>query len=114
MHSWTVHLPPGPARAPVLIPEGFSLWACLFGPLWLFAKGAWLAGVVVLAVLVGVEFLPMPWGMAVALAIHLLLGWHGNDLRRWTLARRGWSFAHLVLGADADSALADGGQRLLR
>jgi hypothetical protein len=116
MRSWTVHLPPGAARAsvpatgrhpaPVLIPEGFSFWAFLFGPFWLMAHRAWLAGVAVLLGLVGVNLLPDPYGVALALAAHLLLGFQGRDLWRWTLTRRGWSLAHVVQGRDAEGALA--------
>jgi hypothetical protein len=116
MRSWTVHLPPGAGRgsvpatglgkAPVLIPEGFSFWAFIFGPFWLFWHRAWLAGFAVLLGLVGVNLLPDPYGIALALAAHLLLGFQGRDLRRWTLGRRGWSLAHVVQGHDAEGALA--------
>lgn len=115
MRSWTVHLPPGAAggsvpatatgRPPVLIPEGFSIWAFIFGPFWLFAHRAWLLGVLVLLGLILINFLPDPYGIASALAAHLLLGFQGQDLRRWTLRRRGWRLAHVVQGRDAEGAL---------
>jgi len=116
MRSWTVHLPPGTARAsvpvtvatsaPVLIREGFSFWAFLLGPLWLFANRCWLAGLGVLLALGLFAILPDPYGFALSLALELLLGFHGQDLRRWTLGRRGWVLAHVVLGFDAEGALA--------
>lgn len=116
MRSWTVHLSPGTARAsvpvigatapPVLIREGFSLWAFLFGPLWLFANRCWLAGLAVMLALVALAFVPAPYGFALSLTLELLLGFHGQDLRRWTLTRRGWTLAHVVLGQDAEGALA--------
>jgi hypothetical protein len=90
----------------MLIREGFSFWAFLFGPFWLFWHRACLAGLGVLAGLVAVNFLPDPYGIALALAAHLLLGFQGQDLRRWTLSRRGWSLAHVVLAESADGALA--------
>ena len=108
MRSWTVHLPPGPigdAKAPILIREGFSFWAFLFGPFWLFRHRAWIAGGVVLLVLIGVNLLANPWAAALALGFQLLLGFHGGDLRRWTLRRRGWTLAHIVQARDSDSAL---------
>jgi hypothetical protein len=40
------------------------------------------------------------------LALHLLLGFHAEDLRRAALARRGWRQAGLVAERDADLALA--------
>ncbi len=116
MQSWTVHLPPGTNRAsvpitgtkaaPVLIREGFSLWAFLLGPLWLLANRCWLAGIAVTLALGAFAFLPAPYGFALSLTLELLLGFHGQDLRRWTLARRGWTLAHVVLGQDAEGALA--------
>ena len=115
MQSWTVHLPPGAGRAsvpvtkigpaPVLIREGFSFWAFLFGPIWLLAHRCWLAGLAVLLALGLFALLPDPYGFACSLTLELLLGFHGQDLRRWTLARRGWRLAHIVLGQDAEGAL---------
>ena len=55
MRIYTAHLAPG--RAPLLVREGFSLGAFLFGPLWLFAHRAWVAGAIALAVLVGIGVL---------------------------------------------------------
>jgi hypothetical protein len=43
--------------------------------------------------------------MALGLAINLLMGFEGNDLRRWTLGRRGLRLVGLVSGrrvADAE------------
>jgi hypothetical protein len=93
-------------KPPLLIPEGFSVWACVFGPFWLFWHRAWLAGLGVLVALVAVNFLPDPYGIALAVAAHLLLGFQGQDLRRWALGRRGWNLAHVVQAHSADGALA--------
>lgn len=38
MRFWTSHVRPG--TPPVLLSEGFSLGALLFGPLWLIARRA--------------------------------------------------------------------------
>jgi hypothetical protein len=107
MRIYTVHLRPG--TAPRLVREGFSLWAFVFGPLWLFAHRAWIAGVIALAVLVGIAVLAgaMPGSSIppiLLLGYAALLGWNGRDLCRWSLARRGFDQTHVLAGADADTA----------
>ena len=64
------------------------------------------AGVAVLLGLILVNMLPDPYGIALALSAHLLLGFQAQDLRRWTLSRAGWSVAHVVQGESAEGALA--------
>jgi hypothetical protein len=109
MRIYTAHLRSG--RAPRLLREGFSLGAFVFGPLWLFAKGAGIAGVIALAVLVGLLVLAVAMvGSTVPLILLLgyaaLLGWNGRDLCRWSLARRGFVQSHVLAGPDADAAYA--------
>ena len=93
MRIYTAHLAPG--RAPLLVREGFSLGAFLFGPLWLFAHRAWVAGAIALAVLVGIGVLAVLTAGSTLPLITLLgyaamLGWNGRDLCRWSLARQGY------------------------
>ena len=109
MRIYTAHLAPG--RSPRLVREGFSLGAFLFGPLWLFAHRAWVAGVISLAVLIGVGALAGAMrGPATPLILLLgyaaLLGWNGRDLCRWSLARQGYDEAHVLAGRDSDAAYA--------
>jgi hypothetical protein len=109
MRIYTAHLAPG--RAPRLVREGFSLGAFLFGPLWLFAHRAWVAGVIALAVLVAIGVLAGPMsGSDVPLILLLgyaaLLGWNGRDLCRWSLARQGYEESHVLAGRDSDAAYA--------
>ncbi|PHK95095.1 hypothetical protein CR162_10125 [Pseudoroseomonas rhizosphaerae] len=117
MRAWTVHSPPisGQAAAPgrarraqglALVPEGFSLAAALLPPLWFLRHGLWLVLVLYLALSVLAALLlpealrPYAW-----LGAHWLIGLHAQDLRRWTLARRGLPVAAVVLGADEEAAL---------
>jgi hypothetical protein len=109
MRIYTAHLRPG--GPPRLIREGFSLGAFVFGPLWLFAKGAWIPGVIALAVLVAL--LALAGAMTgstipplLLLGYAALLGWNGRDLCRWSLARRGFEESHVLAGGDADAAYA--------
>ena len=109
MRIYTAHLAPG--RSPRLVREGFSLGAFLFGPLWLFAHRAWVAGVIALAVLVGIGVLAAAMaGSATPLILLLgyaaLLGWNGRDLCRWSLTRRGYDESHVLAGRDSDAAYA--------
>ena len=47
MRFWTAHIRAG--AAPVLVREGFSWGALLFGPLWLAVHRAWIPAVLALA-----------------------------------------------------------------
>lgn len=109
MRVYTAHL--HDSRMPRLVREGFSLGAFLFGPLWLFAHRAWIAGIIGLAILIGLMRLAawMP-GSSIPLVLLLghaaLMGWNGRDLCRWSLTRRGYTQRYVVAGRDADAAYA--------
>ncbi len=49
---------------------------------------------------------PQEWRAALGLALAVLLGLFGHDLRRWSLARRGFLLAHVVAARDQDEAMA--------
>ncbi len=105
MKVWTAHL--HPARPPVLIHEGWSWGAALFGPFWLLAHRAWVPGVIVLAVVIILNLLvPNSLRGLLVLGFFLLLGLLGRDLLRWSLARRGYALAHVVTAQDDDAAFA--------
>jgi hypothetical protein len=96
-----------PARAPVLVPERFSWAALIFGPLWLAAHRAWIAAAVLLLLDLLATRLPEPgWRPYVSLALAVLAGLLGNDLRRWSLARRGRPAVHVVAARNRDEAYA--------
>ena len=104
MRIYTVHLSLW-GRPPVLLREGFSWGALIFGPLWLAAHRAWIPAALALCLYVLIAALPLPgiqWILALALA--WALGLWGHDLARWSLARRGYSLAHVVAARDADAA----------
>jgi hypothetical protein len=109
MRIYTAHLAPG--RGPRLVREGFSLGAFLFGPLWLLAHRAWVAGMIALAMLIllGVLAGAMPGSNVPAILLlgyGALLGWNGHDLCRWSLARQGYEESHVLAGRDSDAAYA--------
>jgi Protein of unknown function (DUF2628) len=105
MRIYTAHTRAG--SPPVLVREGFSWGAFFFGPLWLLAHRAWIAGVLALCVWIGLGILvPHGAAAAVALALHWALGLFGRDLWRWSLARAGYLLVHVIAARDEDSALA--------
>ena len=105
MRFWTVHLRDG--AAPVLVREGFSWGALIFGWLWLLLHRAWIPATLLLAAGVAVVALTSDGVQAILLgAIAVLQGLFGNDLRRWSLERRGYRLAHVVAARDDESAFA--------
>lgn len=104
MRFWTAHIRTG--TAPVLVREGFSWGALLFGPLWLAVHRAWIAAVLTLAASVLIVVLaPGDAATALLTALILLLGLSGNDLRRWSLDHRGYLLAQVVVARDELEAL---------
>jgi hypothetical protein len=105
MRVWTVHT--REASRPVLVPERFTWGGLLLGPFWLFARGAWLAGVIALVLTLAIAFAKIGIaGSVLGFGVSWLIGLFGNDLRRWSLARRGYVFAQVVAEQDQDAAFA--------
>ncbi len=104
MRVFTVHT--RAATAPVLVPERFSWGAAIFGPLWLWAHRAWIAGILVVFAGFLIALAPQEWRAALAVALAALVGLFGQDLRRWALLRRGFLLAHVIAARDQDEALA--------
>jgi hypothetical protein len=101
---YTAHLRPD--RAPVLVREGFSLGAFLFGPLWLALHRAWIPAILFLAASVLIVTRTQPPAATVLLLGEMaLLGLSGRDLVRWSLGRRGYVLAHAVIAPSPDAAL---------
>ncbi len=105
MRFYTAHIRSG--AAPVLVREGFSWGALFFGPLWLAAHRVWIPAVVSLAAFVMI-FVLTDGRMAAALLIALvvLIGLSGHDLRRWSLDHRGYVLSQVVSARDELEALA--------
>jgi len=93
--------------APVLVREGFSWGALIFGALWLLTHRAWIPGVIALAAAVAIGVLTnAPARVVLEFGLAFLLGLTGRDLVRWSLGRRGYAAAHVVAGRNADAALS--------
>lgn len=115
MLVFTVHEPPAApadkldrAEQIVFVREGFSFYGLLLGPLWLLFNGFWLAALIaitasaVLIVLLIAMGAGTPWIVAVIAAAHLVVGFEGRNIERWTLSRRGWSMLGAVSGRDVE------------
>lgn len=105
MRIYTAHL--RAQRPPVLVKEGFAWGAFLFGWVWLLVHRAWIPGLLALAasVLIGV-LTEAGARVLLEIGLALLLGLTGRDLVRWSLARRGYTLAHVLAARDTNSALA--------
>jgi hypothetical protein len=115
MLTFTVHEAPNPpadridrAERLAFVRDGFSWSAALFTPIWMLAHRLWwplLAYIVVTLVLdlvwEGMSLDP-GWISLAALALSLLVGFEASTLRRWSLARRGWSTLGSVSGRNAE------------
>jgi Protein of unknown function (DUF2628) len=100
---YSVHAEPwNPATTPqgadraVMVKEGFSWPAFLIALPWLIWHRMWMVLLLYLAAVIGLvalaEYVPLPDDAVtiVSILIALLLGFEGNNLLRWTLARRGY------------------------
>lgn len=117
MRTYTFHLPSDAIageshglETAILVPDGFSLRAFVFGPLWFFFHRLWLAGLGVLALLVAAGFagrflgLGSVSGFLITVLLLLLVGMEASSLRRWTYARRGRPARDAVVAHSAEEA----------
>lgn len=103
MKIWTAHEKPN--VPPVLLREGFSFGALVFGPLWLATHRAWLpAGAAFVLSLLILLLTDPPASIVLILGLALLLGLSGWDLVRWSIARRGFLESNVVTGQNEDAA----------
>jgi hypothetical protein len=112
-----------PNRDVVLVKEGFSWPAFIFGVLWALSRRLWLAAIVFVLAFAAIEAfarfagLDPTTGAALMLGLSAGFGWLGNDLRRKKLERDGFVFQGVVAGENFDAALArflDGAPGLAR
>lgn len=104
MRLYTAHV--HATTAPALVREGWSWGAFVFGAFWLAAHRAWLPALLWVALSCVPLILPPGPGFVLGCALAVLAGLLGRDLVRWSLARRGYTLAHIVAAPDGDAALA--------
>jgi hypothetical protein len=104
MIIFTSHVKPG--ALPVLVREGFSWGAAIFGWIWLLAQGAWVPGLLVLAGgLAAASAAHMTGSLAPLVAVNLIQGVFGRDLVRWSLGLQGYAAGLPVAAETHDGAL---------
>ncbi len=111
MTVFTVHISDSAAKPDlVLIKDGFSWPAAVFGFLWALAVGAWALALALFVVQVAVSaLLPLVIENTEALGVAQLgsavvIGLVANEARRWFLGFGGLREAGVVTGADKDQA----------
>jgi MFS family permease len=105
VRTYTAHVRDN--RPPVLVREGFTWGALVFGPIWFALHRAWTAAVI--DFVLGVLVMALAHGATrsvLLIALAVLQGMFGNDLRRVALSRRRFVLAHVVAARDRDAALA--------
>lgn len=116
MPVYTVHAPPAD-RVGISAPEdfafvrdGFYFWAMIFGPVWLLVRRLWLVLFLYVVVMAAIGFglWVTGWrqyvGIWPMLFVAVLLGLEAGTLLRWTLARRGWENAGIVVADNLEAA----------
>jgi hypothetical protein len=113
MIVYTVHEPSRHAKSLeeradniVFVKEGFSWLGFLVAPLWLLINRLWfeLGAALIFAGVLGAALTFLGFGeQAPGLAnllVALIVGFEGNDLKRWRLERKGYVFLASVAGRD--------------
>jgi hypothetical protein len=104
MRIYTSHLRQD--RAPVLVREGFSWAAFVFGVFYFLRHGAWNAAVLnLLAIVLTIAAGSFLGSGAPVIGIVVLQGVLGNDLLRWGLSLHGYVPGPVVAARNEDRAL---------
>ncbi|WP_112661969.1 DUF2628 domain-containing protein [Microvirga flavescens] len=117
MKTYVLHLPrsarPGDAGdldKARTVKDGFSWGAFFFTFLWFFFHRLWLAGLLVLAAVIGLGFAMEAFnvhpaaGFLAQVLLSTLIGLEANSLRRWSLTRRGLPAVDVVRAHNRDEA----------
>ena len=100
---------PDPERF-AFVRDGFSFWAFLLAPIWMLWHRLWLVFVGYVVVAVALELALRAVGasstvtVAAGVLLALLVGFEAATLRRFTLSRRRWKNAGIVVGDDLEAA----------
>jgi hypothetical protein len=107
MATYAVYARPGDPLNAVFVAEDFSWGAFAFTAFWALWNRMWIVAAVLLALLAITSALPIPLQFVFSTCLSFLLGFHGNDLLGWSLARRGYADAGLAAGSNLEAAELD-------
>ena len=120
MRVYTVHIPaPRPGDDPAVadpvedaaaVKEGFCWPAALFSVFWALWHRMWGVALGLLALLAAAGFGALAGiggatGAALSIGIFILIGGFANDVRRWSLGRRGYRERGIILADGAEAAV---------
>ncbi len=113
MVAYTVHEQPNPpmdridrAEGLVFVKDGFVWSAAVLAPIWMVSNALWLpflgyvASVVILSSVLSLLGLGEPIVVLAFLALHVLIGFEADTLKRWTLEQSGWDNVGMVSGSN--------------
>lgn len=110
MKRYTVHQKEGVEDATVFVREGFSIWAFLFGFLWLFYHRAWGPALLTLMLALMLQWLEKNGQMPeftlamLQFGLQLWIGFEARDWQREALAARGYRLADVVMETSEERA----------
>lgn len=118
MRTYTVHQKPfwesregaDDAEGIVVLKDGFNWFAFLLPPLWALWHRLWWVALALTGLMVAVQGGAMAFDLderavdVLGLALTFWVGCEANDLRRWSIRRRGWQDLGLVDARSQDEA----------
>jgi hypothetical protein len=110
MAIYTVHSRADTPDDPLFVKDGFSWPGFFFTLIWALAKRLWIVAAIIAAYLIATSIIvnatPQEdfWQFLASLVLGLVLGFEGNDLQRWSLARRGYAEIAVIEAQDLDEA----------
>ncbi len=102
---YSVHLNPSaprPYETAEFVPEGFSLWAFMFGVLWALYHRLWVLAFILLCLNIALGSMADTMGFSMAsisvlqLGLQVMVGFQANDARRIALVRQGYIVVDMV------------------
>jgi len=92
------------AEDAIFVRDAFSWGGFVFNGFWALWNRMWIVGAIVISIALLGSVLPPALQFLLNLGVSILMGLHGNDLLRWSLARRGFMEIALSKGSSLEEA----------